>query len=77
VVQRQVSVRGAYLAEHSAAGGARQAVGLIYAGMTRESYTMSFGDVFLVIAVLLYAGALLVAFTRRPSAAGSTASAAH
>lgn len=72
-VQQQLNYRSGLLATRTPLANARHVVATIFATMNRESFVMSFGDVFFTIAVLLYFGALLVLLTRRPDTTASPA----
>ncbi|MFL5814097.1 MAG: DHA2 family efflux MFS transporter permease subunit [Bdellovibrionia bacterium] len=74
-VQEQLAYRHEVLGVHSPVAGIKQAVATVYGSMNKEAFVMSFGDCFMVIALMVYFGAFLVLFTKRPQAgAGSEAS---
>jgi DHA2 family multidrug resistance protein len=74
-VQEGIVTRMTIVGERSPVAGARTAVASIYRSMNKEAFVMSFSDTFLVIALLLYFGALLIFFAQKPQTTGVVAGA--
>lgn len=70
----QLPVRTAYLASRAPGAGP---LGAVFQSLNKESYVMSFGDCFLFVALLFFAGTLLVLFTRKPAGPPAAAEASH
>jgi MFS transporter, DHA2 family, multidrug resistance protein len=75
VVQNQLRYNVALIGTRSPTAGIHQAMGSIFGSMNKEAFVMSFGDVFLVIALFFYFAAFLLVFAKNPGHSAGTAGA--